>query len=151
MTMILKKFSRALIAASVFISMLVAGGHACAAGDIADVIVKSASSSSQNNVGVSFGHVFGRGEVVNPSAIGARLPEGTQLPLQVDVKARHADGSLRHAVLTTILPSLAGNSSKTVTLYTPGSTASVQSSTPCRTAAWTLSGWSNNPGVGEGK
>ena len=33
---------------------------------------------------------------------------GEQIPLQMDVKASHPDGSVRHAVLSTLLPRLAG-------------------------------------------
>lgn len=93
------------------------------AADIASVSIDSESSSAQNNVHVTFGHVFAQGEVVDPAVLGARLAGGAVVPLQVDAKATHADGSLRHAVLTTVLPTVAANSQNDLTLQTPGSNA----------------------------
>lgn len=60
----------------------------------------------QMQVPLTFGHVFAAGDVPAGYTVAARLADGTALPMQVDVKATHADGSLRHAVLTAILPRL---------------------------------------------
>jgi hypothetical protein len=42
--------------------------------------------------------------------------DGTAVALQMDVKATHADGSVRHAVVSGILPRLAANESQTLVL-----------------------------------
>lgn len=47
----------------------------------------------------TFGQVFRRGDVPAGQTLMARV-EGRRVPLQVDAKARHADGSLRHAILS---------------------------------------------------
>lgn len=60
----------------------------------------STSDKEQTNVPVTFGHVFARGEV----PAGASVSSTT--PIQVDAKATHPDGSLRHAVISTMLPKL---------------------------------------------
>ena len=58
---------------------------------------------TQTNVPLTFGQVFVKGAF--PANTGlAGLYNGSALPLQVNVKATHADGSARHAVISAILP-----------------------------------------------
>ena len=57
----------------------------------------------QRQVPVTFGQVFVPGDVVDGSRLVIQLGD-TELPTQVDVKARHPDGSVRHAILSTELP-----------------------------------------------
>jgi hypothetical protein len=54
---------------------------------------------------VTFGQVFRPGDIPAGATVAARHA-GDPLPLQVDVKATHADGSLRHAILTLDVPRL---------------------------------------------
>ena len=77
----------------------------------------------QSNVPVSFGQVFKQGDVPASGIIGARLGS-TSLPIQVDKKATHGDGSLRHAVLTVMVPSMGASSSQVLTLTNTGSAPS---------------------------
>ncbi|RMD79661.1 MAG: hypothetical protein D6809_03065, partial [Gammaproteobacteria bacterium] len=65
----------------------------------------SMAQQEQRQVPVTFAQVFAPGEVTDPSRLVLRLG-GTILPTQVDVKATHPDGSLRHAILSTELPVL---------------------------------------------
>ena len=46
----------------------------------------------------------------------AQLTNGSTLPLQVDVKATHDDGSVRHAVISASIPQLAAGTTETITL-----------------------------------
>jgi len=73
----------------------------------------------ENNTGqampsrvVSFGQAFARGDL--PPGYGlvatAAAPASGVLPVQMDVKARHSDGSVRHAVLTIKAPALPASS-----------------------------------------
>jgi len=80
------------------------------------VQVDSTGAGSQVNVPLTFGQVFVQGEVGQTQSITATLADGTPLALQVDAKARHADGSLRHAVLSTVLPQLAAGQTQTIKL-----------------------------------
>lgn len=50
------------------------------------------------------GYVFKKGEFDAGVALQAVAADGLSIPLQVDTKARHRDGSIRHAVLTGFLP-----------------------------------------------
>ncbi|MDM5179587.1 hypothetical protein PO883_20570 [Massilia sp. DJPM01] len=69
----------------------------------------------QYNVPLTFGQVFAPGAF--PAASGlVGVYAGAQLPLQVNIKARHADGSVRHAVITAILPQMAAGQNGTLAL-----------------------------------
>jgi hypothetical protein len=57
---------------------------------------------------VTFAQPFRRGDVPAGATVIARTKDDAPVDLQVDTKARHADGSLRHAVLTARVPSLTG-------------------------------------------
>lgn len=76
------------------------------AGGITGVVVENTGRGTQSNVPLSFGQVFAAGDVPRGTALAGKLADGTLLPLQVDVKASHPDGSVRHAVLSAVLPRL---------------------------------------------
>ena len=77
----------------------------------------SQSAQTQTNVPVTFGQVFKGGDVAKGKTLVATL-NGQSVPLQVDAKATNPDGSLRHAVLTVMVPRLAGSAQLTLTLAT---------------------------------
>ena len=96
------------------IVLSLAAGAAAFAADVVNVTVVN-TGSAQSNVPVTFGQVFKPGDVPSGAVIGARVGS-TVLPVQADKKATHADGSLRHAVITAIVPSLASGASQVITL-----------------------------------
>jgi len=53
-----------------------------------------------------FGQAFRPGDLPRGAGLAARMAEGTTLPCQLDVKTRHADGSVRHAVVAMRCPAL---------------------------------------------
>jgi hypothetical protein len=79
--------------------------------------VSNLSASPRNDVYVTFGQVVAEGQAPTGSSIGARYPGGADIDLQVDEKATHSDGSLRHAVFTARLDNLAGSATDTIELY----------------------------------
>lgn len=85
--------------------------------NITQITVTNQAGVAQVNVPVTLGHVFKSGDVPSGATLGARLADNSEIPLQVDAKATHADGSLRHAVLTAQLPSLANGATQPVTLF----------------------------------
>ncbi len=87
-------------------------------GNITTFQVTNRSGNAQTDVPVTFGQVFKAGDVPAGSGLLASLPDGTPVPLQLDVKATHADGSLRHALLTVRVPALAANETRTIVLST---------------------------------
>ncbi len=89
-------------------ALLLSAAQVHAATAVTDYLV-SQSTQTQHNVPVTFGQVFKDGDVPRNATVTASL-NGQPVTLQVDAKATHPDGSLRHAVLTMIVPSLGGSS-----------------------------------------
>lgn len=88
---------------------------------VTTVKVEATSNTNQTNVPVTFGQVFAKGDIATGKTLVARTITGTSIPLQVDAKATHADGSLRHAVFTAMLPSLAATKTETLELVSASS------------------------------
>ena len=76
------------------------------AGGITGVVVEN-TGGEQTRVPLTFGQVFAPGDLPRGAGLIGKLADGATLPLQVDVKATHADGSVRHAVISALLPRLA--------------------------------------------
>lgn len=66
----------------------------------------STSTTAQTNIPVTFGQVFHPGDIPSGNAVSVTRSDGTQVAYQLDVKARHADGSLRHGIFSVVLPRL---------------------------------------------
>jgi hypothetical protein len=89
---------------------------------ITDVRFENTSASAaQTNVPVTFGQVFAQGNLLATDKLTGRLEDGTVVPLQVDVKATHADGSVRHAIISAVVPSIAASKVRTMSLAKGGS------------------------------
>jgi hypothetical protein len=86
------------------------------AGSVTDVRFESTSSTAQTNVPVTFGQVFAPGDLATDASLVGRLDSGITVPLQLDVKAKHADGSVRHAVISAVLPSLGAGEVRTMSM-----------------------------------
>jgi len=92
------------------------------------------TGAAQTSMPFTYGQVFVAGALNPTEGLVAKLSNGTVLPLQVDVKATHPDGSVRHAVISGILPALAAGQTETLSLAK--STAQTKSSvTPQSLAA----------------
>ncbi len=108
---------------------------------VTSVRLTNITATSQANAAATFGQVFAQGDVRNGETLVGKTAGGVSVPLQVDVKARHADGSLRHAVITAQLPSAAANAVETVSLIksTAASTATQTSPTSLLNSGFTAS------------
>lgn len=73
---------------------------------VAGIEVVSTSGTTQTNVPVKIGHVFKKGQLAFTDLLEGVAAGETNIPIQVTAKAKHADGSLRHAILTFVIPSL---------------------------------------------
>ncbi|MGJ7914987.1 hypothetical protein ACI48D_05840 [Massilia sp. LXY-6] len=71
---------------------------------ITGVTIEAADADGKAALPLTFGQVFAPGDLKRADALLGRLPDGRTVPLQVDVKATHADGSVRHAVISALLP-----------------------------------------------
>jgi hypothetical protein len=73
---------------------------------------------STTNYPVQIGRPFLQGEIANfPQAV----VNGTAVPTQADLKQRYGDGSVKHAILSFLIPSLPANGSVTVTFQNQAS------------------------------
>ncbi|MFZ6645813.1 hypothetical protein ACO0LO_08860 [Undibacterium sp. TJN25] len=89
-------------------------------------------TKTQTNVPVTFGQIFAPGDLPNANTLYGKLSDGSTVPLQIDVKAKHADGSVRHAIISCVLPSLPSGQTAAISLIkakssvasAPGITAS---------------------------
>jgi hypothetical protein len=76
---------------------------------ITTVTLRNLGRSSADKVPVTFGQVFKVGDVPRGYSVSVADVSRDVLPTQVDVKARHPDGSLRHGVISVVLPRWEGN------------------------------------------
>lgn len=97
---------------------------------VTDIRFQSTAAGAQLNVPVTFGQVFAPGNVSAAQTVTGRLADGGTVPLQVEVKARHADGSARHAIISTVLPSLAAGQTLALALATVPATAAPGPTSP---------------------
>jgi hypothetical protein len=80
------------------------------------IVTPAAAPATQANVPITFGQTFRPGDVPASNTMVLTLANGTVLPYQVDVKARNADGSLRHGIFSIELPALQAGQPQTITL-----------------------------------
>jgi hypothetical protein len=102
---------------------------------ITDVRLQNTAATAQTSVPVTFGQVFAVGDVKPTSVLVGRLDDNSLITLQMDVKARHADGSVRHAVISAIIPSIAANGTRTLTLVTGGTAPAAKAVLPAELLA----------------
>lgn len=74
---------------------------------ITSVRLVSQAAVSQSNMPFTFGQVFAAGHLAKGVSLTGRLDSGETLQLQVDAKTFHPDGSVRHAIISGIVPTIA--------------------------------------------
>jgi hypothetical protein len=99
---------------------------------LTDVRFENTGAAEQLNVPVTFGQVFARGKFTPEKSLAAKFSDGSTLALQVDVKARHPDGSVRHAVISGVLPKLGAGTTGAVGLATGSAAAASAATTPAK-------------------
>lgn len=83
--------------------------------DIAKVSLQNAGSEGLASGVATFGQVFAQGEVPSGSGLAARIG-GASVPVQMDVKTRWEDGSVKMAVVSVARPDLAAGQTAEVVL-----------------------------------
>lgn len=91
--------------------VLSAAGSIAAADGFTTIKIHNPDASAKTAPVATFGMVFRRGDVPAGKALNI-----TGADYQVDAKATHADGSLRHAVITVRIPALAASGTQTLSL-----------------------------------
>ncbi|MGZ3159887.1 MAG: RIFT barrel domain-containing protein, partial [Burkholderiaceae bacterium] len=83
---------------------------------VTDFKIENTGTSAQTNVPFTFGQVFAAGDLLTNQKLAGKLSNNSLIPLQVDVKATHGDGSVRHAVISGIAPSVPTGAPQTIQL-----------------------------------
>lgn len=89
-------------------------------GEVVAIRVENNTDQAHTGRIVTFGHAFAEGDIPANSHLIAKTAR-TQLPIQMDIKATHRDGSVRHAVLSLKAPDLAAHSGAEIMLSTENS------------------------------
>jgi len=85
-------------------------------GAVTDLKIQSLSAAVQSSVPFTFGQVFAPGHLLASESLAGKMTDGSVIPLQVNIKALHPDGSVRHAILSAVLPQLAAGQMPTMNL-----------------------------------
>lgn len=81
------------------------------------ITFENTSATAKTDMPVTFAQPFKFGVLPTAGAnVVLRASDNSTVPCQLDVRVSNEDGSVRHAVISAILPSLAGNESKTYTI-----------------------------------
>ena len=103
------------------ISILLCTSRFSFAANITTLTLKEKDGVTTKNYPLTFGHVFKKGDVLK---FVTATYNGVPVTTQCDVKTTYDDGSIRFAVVSLILPSVAANSSNIILLSTSTTTAS---------------------------
>ena len=86
------------------------------AGALTNIVLENTGTADQAGAPVTFGHIFADGDFNPGDIVWVRESDGNMTMPQVDVKARHPSGAVRHAVLTMLAPALAPGQRRSVDL-----------------------------------
>ena len=84
--------------------------------NIVQTIISETSMSDISNIPVTFGHVFKKGDIQPEHQLKVKSDNGSHIPVQLDKKAYYKDGSLRHGIISMIVPFISVGSSQTFSL-----------------------------------
>ena len=85
------------------------------AGVVTTLTVKDVAGKTTTNYPLTFGHVFKKGDVKYGVKVNIN---GQEVPAQVDIKRHWADGSVKHAVISVIIPKVSAYGSVKLVLET---------------------------------
>lgn len=88
-----------------------------------EIVNTNTAAETQSGVPITFGQTFRPGEISTTDGVALTLEDGTRLPTQLVIKARHADGSLRHGIFSTVLARLPATESEVILLKKTESSA----------------------------
>jgi hypothetical protein len=104
-------------AQSVTVDIVETGPATAIGSELTTISMQNTDASTQTNIPVTFGQVFSVGALpATDAAVELRAPNNSIVPCQLDVKATHQDGSVRHAIISAVLPSLGASESRTFSI-----------------------------------
>jgi hypothetical protein len=107
------------------------------------------TAAAQIRLPFTFGQVFAAGDLKPADVLGGRFDDGSTIQLQVDVKATHPDGSVRHAIISGVVPTMTAGAVRTMKLVKTNPVAATTPATPAAllAAGFTASVHANIGGV----
>ncbi|WP_143132975.1 DUF4214 domain-containing protein [Pseudoduganella namucuonensis] len=96
---------------------------------LTDIKVQN-TGAAQTSVPVTFGQIFVKGQLLPKEGLAGKLADGSAVALQMDVKATHDDGSVRHAIVSGVVPKLAAGQTQVLTLAKSGPATTPSTVTP---------------------
>ena len=78
--------------------------------------ISTLTPTASKNLPITFAQVFKQGDVPAGKYIALRNSNTTTLPYQIDTKATYPDGSLKHAIISALIPEVSP-SGNTLELY----------------------------------
>jgi hypothetical protein len=98
---------------------------------ITDVRIENTdTATAQIRLPFTFGQVFAAGDLKPADVLGGRFDDGSTIQLQVDVKATHPDGSVRHAIISGVVPTMSAGAVRTMKLVKTNPVAATTPATP---------------------
>ena len=80
--------------------------------NLVSITIENTSATTQTNVPITFAQAFARGAFPSTNAaVELKAGSATAITSQLDVRDTYADGSIKHAVISAIIPSMAASSS----------------------------------------
>lgn len=84
--------------------------------EVTDVTLVNTSASAKTNVPFTFGQPFKQGDLAPGSFLVGKTAGQPDVPLQFNVKTTHPDGSVRHAMISGVLPTMAASQARVLSL-----------------------------------
>jgi hypothetical protein len=98
---------------------------------ITDVRIENTDTVlAQTRLPFTFGQAFVAGDLKPADVLGGRFDDGSTIPLQVDVKATNPDGSVRHAIISGVVPTMVAGAVRTMKLVKTNPVAPTTPATP---------------------
>jgi hypothetical protein len=85
------------------------------------IFIENTNSKIMTEVPVTFGMVFEKGAIPEKQPLTARSANGTAYQVQLDRKAFHPDGTLRHGILSFVMPILNSDETRELKIETASS------------------------------
>lgn len=108
-------------------------------GEITTVTLQSTGATNDTDVPFTFGQPFKLSDLAPGDYLVGKIAGEADIPLQLNVKATHPNGSVRHAVISGKLPSLGAGASKTVSIVRAASGTATTPAAPSTLLAGGLS------------
>ncbi|MFZ6691544.1 hypothetical protein [Undibacterium sp. SXout20W] len=75
-------------------------------GALTDVVIENTGTRAQTEIPITFGQAFTASDLTQSDGLIGKTVDGATIPLQINVKASYPDGSIKHAIISAIVPAV---------------------------------------------